>query len=33
MRVALFVTCLVDAWTPQVGRAVTKLLETARRHG
>lgn len=27
MRVALFVTCLVDAWTPQVGRAVTKLLE------
>ena len=27
MRVALFVTCLVDAWTPQVGRAVIKLLE------
>jgi L-lactate dehydrogenase complex protein LldE len=27
MRIALFVTCLVDAWTPQVGRAVIKLLE------
>lgn len=27
MRVALFVTCLVDAWTPQVGLAVIKLLE------
>ena len=27
MRVALFVTCLVDAWAPQVGRAVIQVLE------
>ena len=27
MRVALFVTCLVDAWAPQVGRAALQLLE------
>jgi len=27
MRVALFVTCLVDAWAPQVGRAVVQILE------
>ncbi len=27
MRVALFVTCLVDAWAPQVGRAAVEVLE------
>jgi len=27
MRVALFVTCLVDAWVPQVGRAVIQILD------
>jgi L-lactate dehydrogenase complex protein LldE len=27
MKVALFVTCLVDAWVPQVGRAAIELLE------
>jgi L-lactate dehydrogenase complex protein LldE len=26
MRVGLFVTCLIDAWCPQVGRAVVELL-------
>lgn len=26
MRVGLFVTCLIDAWRPQVGRAVVELL-------
>jgi L-lactate dehydrogenase complex protein LldE len=27
MRAALFVTCLVDAWVPQVGQAVIKILD------
>lgn len=27
MRVALFVTCLVDAWVPQVGQAVIQILD------
>lgn len=27
MRVGLFVTCLIDAWRPQVGRAVVELLD------
>jgi len=27
MRVGLFVTCLIDAWRPQVGRAVVDLLD------
>jgi len=27
MRVGLFVTCLIDAWRPQVGRAVVGLLD------
>jgi L-lactate dehydrogenase complex protein LldE len=27
MRVGLFVTCLVDAWTPQVGKAAVRVLE------
>jgi L-lactate dehydrogenase complex protein LldE len=27
MRVALFLTCLVDAWVPQVGRAVVQILD------
>jgi L-lactate dehydrogenase complex protein LldE len=26
MRIALFLTCLVDAWRPQVGRAVIEIL-------